>query len=157
MLSLLSAVIWVDFLVIALSKQVSLGKSLDKWYADFGITAVISDCLIIVLGITIAKWIVPHADTWMLILVAVAIQLLHDVLFFYLVIKPLPLGTNRMIDVFKSYSAENSWKVLVADSAMVAGTIFLSDVLLEHSVTIQSFVGLLGLYATTFVIYTKNV
>ena len=51
-----SAVVWVDFITIVLSKVFHLGKSLDKWYANFGIVAVISDCLVIVLGILLAQF-----------------------------------------------------------------------------------------------------
>ena len=36
-LEIVSAVLWVDFFTIAISKVFHLGKSLDKWYANFGI------------------------------------------------------------------------------------------------------------------------
>ena len=156
MFSLLSAVAWVDFFTILLSKFWSLGKSLDKWYADYGMTAVLSDCLVIVLGIMLARFMFPKGDLLTIVLVSVAIQLVHDFLFYVFVIKPLPTGTNRMIDLFKSYSIENSWKILVADSIMIASTVFLSDVIEEHSMDVQSFIGLLGVYALTYVIHTKN-
>jgi uncharacterized protein YacL len=156
MLSILSAVVWVDFFTMLASKYIPLGKSLNKWYDQFGIVAVASDCLIIVLGVMLAKIIFPSATGWNLVLLAVIIQLLHDVIFYFFIVKPLPTGTNKMIDLFKEYGNENGWKILVYDSFMIASTVLLADVLEEHGIQEQSFVGLLGVYALTYVLYTKN-
>jgi uncharacterized protein YacL len=155
LLHLSSAVVWVDFIVIILSKVFHLGKSLDKWYAQFGIVAVLSDCLIILLGILIAQFLVPKASLEFLIFVAVCVQLIHDYLFYIFVIKPLPKGQNSMIDLFKEYAEENSWKILVADSLMISATIFGASYLETISSSATSFTGLLGLYALTYIIYTK--
>jgi hypothetical protein len=60
-----------------------------------------------------------------------------------------------MIDLFKEYAAENSWKILVADSLMISATIFGASYLETISSSATSFTGLLGLYALTYIIYTK--
>lgn len=156
MLSILSAVVWVDFFTMLASKYIPMGKSLNKWYDQFGIVAVASDCLIIVLGVLLAKILFPSATGWNLVLFAVMIQLVHDVLFYFFVVKPLPTGTNKMIDLFKEYGNENGWKILAYDSFMIASTVLLADVLEEHGFQEQSFVGLLGVYALTYVLYTKS-
>jgi hypothetical protein len=150
-----SAVVWVDFFTIVLSKVFHLGKSLDKWYANFGIVAVISDCLVIVLGILIAQFIAPRANVIMLTGIAIAIQLLHDVAFYYLVILGVPRGQNSMIDLFKEYAIENSWKILVADSVMIGSTVLLADYLSTLKTSHTTFIGLLGVYALTYIMYTK--
>lgn len=155
LLNISSAVVWVDFITIALHKFLNFGRSLDKWYAQFGIVAVISDCLVIVLGIIIAQFIVPGASTLVLALVSIVVQLVHDYLFYILVILGVPKGQNSMIDLFKEYSSENSWKILVADSTMVGSTVILADLLSEYSDNVTSFIGLLGTYALTYIIYTK--
>ena len=156
MLSILSAVVWVDFFTMLASKYIPMGKSLNKWYDQFGIVAVASDCLIIVLGILLAKILFPTASGWNLVLFAVIIQIIHDVLFYFFIVKPLPTGTNKMIDLFKEYGAEGSWKVVAYDSFMIGSTVLLADMLEEHGIQEQSFVGLLGVYALTYVLYTKN-
>lgn len=156
MLSLAAAVVWVDFFVILLSKFRSLGKSLDVWYDTFGIVAVLSDTIVIVLGVMIASFLVPNASTLVLMVVAVGVQLVHDVGFFYGVIKPIPTGHNRMIDVFKLYATENSWKILVADALMIASTVVGSELISELDTKYQWFFFLLGIYAITFVLYTRN-
>jgi len=150
-----SAVVWVDFFTIALSKVFHLGKSLDKWYANFGIVAVISDCLVIVLGILIAQFIAPHANVITLTGIAIAIQLVHDIAFYYLVVLGVPRGQNSMIDLFKEYAIENSWKILVADSAMIGSTVLLADYLSTLKTSYTTFIGLLGVYALTYIMYTK--
>lgn len=153
--SIASAVVWVDFFTIVLSKVFHLGKSVDKWYANFGIIAVISDCLVIVLGIMIAQFITPAANVLTLVGVSIAIQIVHDVLFYYLVILGVPQGQNSMIDLFKEYAVENSWKILVADSAMIGSTVLLADYLFTLKTSHTAFIGLLGVYALTYIIYTK--
>lgn len=148
-LSIASAVVWVDFFTILLSKYVDLGTSLNLWYQQFGIVAVISDCLVIVLGIMLAQLFFPRYN---LLLTAVVIQIIHDILFYLLVISPLPIGTNKMIDLFKSYSSENSYKIIIADSIMMASTVLIAQQL--HGKFVP-FIGLLGVYALTYIIYTK--
>jgi len=155
LLDISSAVVWVDFFTIALHKFFNFGKSLDKWYAQFGAVAVISDCLVIILGILIAQFIVPGSSTLTLAGVSIAVQLVHDYLFYILVILGVPKGQNSMIDLFKEYAKENSWKILVADSTMIGSTVVLADILSQYSESITSFVGLLGVYALTYIIYSK--
>jgi hypothetical protein len=150
-----AAVVWVDFFTIVLSKVFHLGKSLDTWYAQFGIVAVISDCLVIVLGILIAQFLAPGANTLTLTGIAIAIQIVHDVAFYYAVILGVPRGQNSMIDLFKEYAVENSWKILVADSAMIGSTVLLADYLSTLKTSHTTFIGLLGVYALTYIIYTK--
>jgi len=156
-LPIAASVVWVDFLVILYSRFRSLGKSLDEWYSKFGMVAVLSDCSVIVLGIMIAMFLVPNANVLTLAAVSIVVQVVHDVLFYYGVILPIPAGYNHMIDVFKRYSAENSWKILVADAIMIAGTVLGADALRSVSSEYQWFILLLGVYALTYVIYTRAV
>lgn len=155
LLHISSAVVWVDFFTMALSKVFSMTKSLDVWYQQFGIVAVLSDCLVIVLGILLAQFISPTASATGLAVTSVIIQIIHDYLFYIGVILPIPKGHNAMIDLFKRYSAEGSYQIILADSAMIASTVFLGDYLTQYSDKIVSFVGLLGAYALTYILYTR--
>lgn len=150
-----SAVVWIDFFTILLSKVFHLGRSLDTWYAKFGIVAILSDCLVIVLGILIAQFLAPSANTLTLAGVSIAVQIVHDVVFYYAVILGLPRGQNSMIDLFKEYAVENSWKILVADSAMIGSTVLLADYLSTLKASHTTFIGLLGAYALTYIVYTQ--
>jgi hypothetical protein len=154
--ALLTATAWVDFAVIVLSKVFPLTRALGTWYADFGLVAIGSDVLIIVLGIALAKFLFPLYTGLPLIGVAVAIQLLHDVLFYVGVIQAVPAGQNRIIDLFKRYAAEGGWKILAADAGMVAASVYLMEFLDGYLTDDQVvWAGLLGLYSLMYILYTK--
>jgi uncharacterized protein YacL len=145
----------VDFTTIVISKFFNMGKSLDKWYSKFGLTAVLSDVLVIILGIQLAMFVWPKVGVVYTAILAVWIQIIHDILFYFLVIETVPRGQNQMIDLFKEYAAENSWKIVVYDSAMISGTVFLADYLSKIHESSVNFIGLLTVYALTYIVYTK--
>lgn len=155
LLHISSAVVWVDFFVIALSKVFPMTNALDAWYKQFGVVAVMSDVLVIILGILLARFIRPTADVHTLATTAVVVQLIHDTLFYFGVILPIPRGHNSMIDLFKKYSSEGGYKILIADSAMIAGSVYLADYFSSLRKEHVIFAGLLAVYAITFILYTK--
>jgi hypothetical protein len=61
-----------------------------------------------------------------------------------------------MIDVFKSYTSEGSWKILVADALMITSVVALarlSDLLFSYRMI--AFQALLGMYSLIYITYTK--
>ena len=156
LVSLLTATAWVDFAVIVLSKFVPLTKALGTWYADFGMTAVGADVLIIVLGIYLIQLLFPGIHGWNLVAGAVSLQLIHDVVFYFAVILGVPAGQNKIIDLFRKYSGEGSWKILLADASMVAASVFLMEYL-DNSVADKwiAFWGLLAAYSLLYIVHTK--
>jgi hypothetical protein len=154
--SLLTATAWVDFAVIVLSKFVHLTNALGTWYADFGMNAVGADVLIIVLGIYLVQLLFPGIHGWNLVAGAVSVQLIHDVLFYFLVILGVPEGQNKIIDLFRRYSGEGSWKILLADASMVTASVLLMEYL-DNNVPDNwiAFLGILALYSLIYIIYTK--
>lgn len=152
-LSLFTSVAWVDFAVIGLSKIVPLTQSLKQWYKDFGVVAVTQDILILVLGITLAQFIFPGISGWSLIMTAVSIQLVHDILFYVGVIRQVPDGQNKIIDLFKKYAAEGSWKILIADALMVASSVLVMEYLDATYTDDQvGFLGILAVYSLLYII-----
>jgi len=154
-IALVVAVLWVDLIVIIISLYGGLGKTIREWYAKFGPVAVLSDCLIINLGIMLANLIYPTASMLELLLLAVTIQLVHDGLFYLLVIQKLPEGENGVIDLFKKYASENGYRILIADALMVISSIFGQYYLESLPIEITSFLGFLATYALSYIIYTK--
>lgn len=154
--SLFTAVAIVDFIVIVLSKFFPLTKALGTWYRDFGVVAVASDILIIVLGIALVMLLIPNVSGWTLVSWAVLVQVIHDVLFYVGVILPVPTGQNKIIDLFKNYAAEGSWKIIVADSAMIGSSALLMEALDNNLTDDQiGFMGALVSYALLYIIYTQ--
>jgi len=155
LLHISAAVVWVDFFVIAISKVFPMTSSLDVWYKQFGLVAVLSDCLVIILGILLAQFVHPNANVHTLAITSIIIQVIHDTLFYVGVILPIPRGHNSMIDLFKRYSTEGGYKILLADSAMIGGSVYLADYLRTLRTEHVVFAGLLAVYAITFILYTK--
>lgn len=60
-----------------------------------------------------------------------------------------------MIDVFKAYAAENSWKIFIADSLIMIGTVLGMYAFSHADEMHQWFAFLTGVYALTYVIYTR--
>lgn len=155
-LPLLTATAWVDFAVIVISKFFPMTKSLNRWYAEFGVSAVGTDVLVIVLGIALAQLLFPGISGWTLVYVSVVIQIIHDVLFYVGVILTVPAGQNKMIDIFKQYAAEGSWKILAADAAMIGSAVLLMEYLDNNYTDDQvGFLGALATYSLLYIIYTK--
>lgn len=148
-LEIFSSVVWVDFITILLSKFLNFGEAIKEWYKVFGIVAVLSDCLIIVIGILLAKLFFP---TYNLLVTSICIQIIHDLLFYYGVILPIPKGHNAVIDLFKKYAAENSYKIIIADSIMMGSTVLLAEYFSEIQSDIVALLGIIGVYAITYII-----
>lgn len=155
LLHISSAVVWVDFLVILISRFFPMTTALDTWYKQFQAVAVLNDCLVIILGILLSQFLYPKASVTTLAIVSVIVQIIHDTLFYVGVIIPLPKGHNVMMDLFKKYANEGGYKILVADSLMISGTVFFGDYLSNFDFRTVSFIGLLGVYALTYMIYTR--
>jgi hypothetical protein len=159
------AVLIVDVFVMFLVRYFPdvFGKSINIWYNRFKLSAVISDVLIIVLGFGIARYIYteyiyPNYDwnpTYFTGL-SVVVQIIHDVLFYFGVIKQVPQGHNGMIDVFKDYAASGGAKVIGADSAMMVGSSILSMLLKTAPAHITAFIGILSVYIVPYILETKN-
>jgi hypothetical protein len=84
------------------------------------------------------------------------VQLLHDVFFYFVVIRGLPQGHNQMIDVFKAYADEGGWTILLADAMIMTGTVTIATFWdLFFSYRFIAFQTLLGMYSLIYITYTK--
>ena len=163
LISLLSAALWVDFAVMVLIKVVPAPiwflpptGALSLWYDKFGLAAVSADVLSLVLGVLLATFLFPGAIGLQLVMAAVFVQMIHDIFFYFVVIQGLPQGQNEMIDVFKSYASEGSWKILVADALMITSVVALASLSdLFFSYRAIAFQALLGMYSLIYITYTK--
>jgi hypothetical protein len=159
------AVLLVDVLVLFLIRFFPdvFGKAINIWYNRFKLSAVISDVFIILLGFGIARYIYteyiyPKYD-WNPIYftgLSVVVQVIHDILFYFGVIKPITPGHNAMMDVFKTYSESGGAKVIAADSAMMIASSFFSMALKAAPAHITAFIGLLTFYVVPYILETRN-
>jgi hypothetical protein len=133
--------------------------ALNKWYDEFGVVAAISDVLSLLIGIAAARYIYTAAGlqgSLLFIACILLFQLFHDIFFYVAVIRTLPQGENKMIDVFKSYAEENGAKILGADAAMLVASAFAAAFLKGVPFHYTVSVGLITIYAMSYLLYTRH-
>jgi hypothetical protein len=157
---ILIAVLIVDIAVIFMVRYFPqiFGKPINDWYDQFGLSAVMADVLVIVLGILIAQYIIRWTGASslpILLATVVAVQLIHDILFYFFVIRPIPKGTNGMIDLFKTYAEGGQSMILVADAAMIVGSVLIASVLQSAPAHVTAFTGVLAAYTLPYILATR--
>jgi hypothetical protein len=160
-IKLFFAVLSLDTSVLFLNRYIDVGgKSLNKWYDRFGLAAVLSDVTIIMIGFLIANYVFPFIFSSYSLLpflaLVVAVQAIHDVLFYFFVIKPFPKGQNQMMDVFKEYAAENGGKIILGDAGLMLGSAAFMEVYKRLSPLAASALGVFTVYCLTYILYTKR-
>ena len=162
---LLTAAIVIEVIVIAITRffPAFSGKYLNLWYSRFRLTAILQDILSVLIGFGIARYIYteyvyPNNDwnPWYFTGIALIVQIAHDVLFYLGVIRQVPEGQNGMVDVFKKYADSGSYKVVVGDSAIMAGTSVVSMLLKAFPVHGVIFLGLAAAYSIPYFMEAKN-
>ena len=156
-LPLFNGVLITDLFVILLSNMKIIQSSvLIKWYADYNLSAVIADVLIIFIGLIIVRAIYYYVFTEFSILkfvaLAVVVQFIHDMMF-YAFFSSVPRGMNRMLDTFKAYAKEVSYKAVIADSGMMIMASFIASYLAGKNLNTNLIVMISSLYLLPYILY----
>ena len=157
-LPILNSVIITDiFIIVLLLSNFISSKVLKQWYNQYGIGAVIADVLIIVIGIIIARYLYPKIFSeyalWKFILLAVGIQIIHDISF-YLFVKWVPPGKSGIIDVFRAYGKESGVKAILADSFMMIMACLLASVLSSANTNTNIIILIVSVYLIPYLIFS---
>ena len=136
-LPLFNAVLITDlFVIFLLNTMVIKSQVLRQWYAQYNLSAVIADVLIILIGLIITRAIYYYIfDSFSIVkfvILAVIVQIIHDILF-YVFFSNIPRGVNKMIDTFKDYAKEVSYKAILADSGMMIMSCLLASYLVNKN------------------------
>lgn len=161
---LIPAALFIDLIAIFLEKYPGKDpifnvKNLDAWYNNFGLSAVASDVLSILIGLMVSRYIYTYLNLknpFLFLLILVIFQLFHDLFFYTQVILRMPEGHNQMIDVFKAYGDENGAKVLVADAMLMISSAVVASLLKSSGDQVTIGTLLITLYSITYVIYTRQ-
>jgi hypothetical protein len=153
------AVILVDMIALVLARNNLIGQVVKEWYNKFTFGAFVADVGSISFGIFLSlllfKYVLPKSIPFNLmtfIISVVLIQLIHDFIFAYIIIK-YPEKQNNMIDVFKNYINENSWYILGVDASMMIASVLLIYLFYNlDSVFIYTLLAF-SLYFAMFLIY----
>ena len=156
-LPLFNGVLITDLFVILLSNMKIFQSSvLIKWYADFNLSAVIADVLIIFIGLIIVRTIYYYIFTDFSILkfvaLALVVQFIHDMLF-YAFFSSVPRGMNRMLDTFKDYAKEVGFKAVLADGGMMVTASLIASYLADKNLNTNLIVMISSLYLLPYILY----
>ena len=158
------AILTVDVVVLFLARHFKVGgKYLNEWYDNFHILAVIADVFIIFIGFIIARYLYTifffDKFGWnavYFILLLVAVQALHDVLFYVGVIRNVPQGSNDMMDIFKRYADDLGGQIIGGDALLVVSSALIAMLYKMAPFHVTTSITALVTYALPFAIYTKN-
>ena len=83
---------------------------------------------------------------------AVVVQIIHDILF-YILFKNVPRGMNRMLDTFKDYANEVSYKAIISDSGMMVMAAIIASYLAGESLNKNIIVLVVSVYVLPYLLY----
>jgi hypothetical protein len=157
-LRILNGAIITDLVVIGLTIFGFIqSKTLREWYNKYGLSAIMADVLSITMGVIAAMFIYPllfkKENLALFIGVAIAVQLVHDLLFagFF---NSVPRGKSRILDTFKDYATEIGPTILFADASMIVSTIMLGLLLSQLSIRNNMFLLIVLLYLVPYFLYS---
>jgi len=156
-LSLFSAVLITDlFVIFLLNTKVIKSQVLRQWYSQYNLSAVIADILIILIVLIITRAIYYLVfDSFSIlkfIILAVILQITHDILF-YVFFNNIPRGINKMIDTFKDYANDVSYKAILADSGMMITSCLIATYLVNKNTNTNIIVLISFLYLLPYLLY----
>jgi hypothetical protein len=156
-LPLLNAVLITDlFVILLLNIGVISSKVLQKWYSQYNLSAVIADVLIILLVLIITRTIYykifNNFSILNFIILAVILQITHDILF-YIFFSNIPRGVNKMLDTFKDYANEMSYKALLADSGMMIMSSLIAYYFVNQNTNTNIIILISSLYVLPYLLY----
>ena len=161
---IITAITILDVIVMFFARYFPdwLGEPLNKWYDEFQFLAVLADVLIIAIGFVLAQVVYTNYfsatygwNVWIFLAILVGIQLIHDLIFYFGVIKPLPEKHNRMIDIFKEYAKSAGGKILFGDAILMLGSALIAFALKDQSPFTIAIAGIGALYTMPYILNTR--
>jgi hypothetical protein len=128
---------------------------LKKWYKKYQLSATLADVLILMIGIILArffyKYIFSSFNIWKFTGLAVTIQIIHDLLFYWL-FKSVPNGYNALLDFFKDYAKEVGFGAILGDSFMMILACLLSSHFATYTLNSNIILLIVSLYFIPYMI-----
>ena len=156
-LPILNGILILELVMISLNlTDLVNSKNLKTWYQKYQLSAVISDIVVIFLGIIVTRIIYPFFFTAFnlgyFLLTAFIIQIIHDLLF-YSFFSSLPHGTNKMLDLFKDYANEIGINAIIGDTFLAIFSIILASIFANYSTNINIIILAIGLYLLPYILH----
>ena len=130
---LFSGIVLTDLIIMFMNAYDIIFKSrkLQEWYKDYGLSALLMDCLIIFLYIVGGRSLLTYSKMKVnvrnMIICTIIVQVIGDLLFYGL-FSIVPRGKVKIFDFFKDYAKEIHYHALWSDAVMMISSILLSQV-----------------------------
>jgi len=140
------------------------GNMINIWYDKFGLVAIMLDVLIVLIGFWITQKLYNYffgvtvkVSLWKFILLFLCVQIIHDILFYFLVLKTSSPGSNAIFDIINTYGKKHGALTIVGDSIMVVLAICMAWLLMNNDVDFSTYMIciLLSLYMIGYLLYMK--
>ena len=147
------------------------GKEINRWYSDLKWTAVTLDILSVMIGFYLAKYLykfliylnifkeeskITMKTLSIFLLCTLFVQITHDILFYYLAIKPTRFGSSKIMDSFKTYADDVKFGAVIGDSSMYILSMPVLFLITKYSTTdLNLLMSLISLYTIGFFIHEK--
>ena len=139
------------------------GSMINIWYDRFGLVAIMLDMLIVLIGFWITQKLYSYffgtskMSLWQFILLFLCVQIIHDLLFYFIILKNSPKGSNSIFDLINSYGKKHGLYTILGDSLMVVLSLLLAWVFLNNDVSFSTYIIciLLSLYIIGYLLYMR--
>ena len=141
------------------------GQAINHWYTSFRWVAILLDTLSVLIGFYIAKYVYLYFVNKELITkkqallkfltIVLAVQIVHDFAFYFLVIKNTTIGQNDIMDAFIYYAEKVKAGAVIGDSFMYLLATPLLLALTNYSTDTNTFISLICLYILGYFVYQK--
>jgi hypothetical protein len=163
-LPILNGSLLADILIIFATfylPQLIGSNHLANWYKKYGLSAVIADTLILVIGMIIARGIYSKIfgdqfNIFKFAFLVLIIQITHDLVFYFGIIKQLPPGVNHMIDMFKDYAQEVSAGAILGDSIMITMAVLFASIFAGFNNNINIIILIIVVYLMPYILHAKT-
>jgi len=141
----------------------STGQLMYRWYLDFGLVAVLSDVLILLIGFIIVRYlyklyIFPKFgfNPALFIAILLGIQIIHDLAYYFLIVQQVPRGANTLIDFMKDYGKDYKASAIIGDSLIFIFCTLLAMILKGYSPEISIATIIISLYLIQYSLTTRR-
>ena len=141
-------------------------SSINRWYTNLKWTAVILDILSIMIGFYISKFIYVYLIDKQLITkdnelvkflgIVLCVQIIHDFLFYFLIIKRSSVGESQIMDEFIDYSKTVKLNAIVGDSIMYLLATPMLLYIYKNKKDVNILTSIISLYLIGYLIYQKE-
>lgn len=133
-------------------------NELMRWYETYGLSAVIADVLILVIGLILTRLIFNiynlKWNIWKFLGIMLTIQIIHDILF-YAIFTVIPKGTNKMLDLFKDYAGEVGAKAILGDSFMIIVSALTAMIFANETINTNLISLIVLIYMVPYILHTR--